>query len=230
METEKIVAVIPAYNCENSIGSVVRRARKHTDAVIVVDDGSKDRTFRAAKRAGARAIRLEKNSGKAEALREAVLAARKLHPKYVVFLDADGQHDPEEIPELVRELRRARADICIGTRLSRGRSGGMPRRRYFSNKLSSKLTALFTGFRITDVASGYRAFNSKALRLLSFRGHRYDIELATILEAEAKDLKICEIPIRTIYGRETSHINPAKLIIGTSYLWLRWLLRRKSVR
>ncbi len=222
-----IVCVIPAYECEKSVGKVVRKALGY-GKVVVVDDGSKDGTFGAARRAGAFAIRLERNCGKAETLRRAVSAARRFRPSYVVFLDADGQHDPDEIPALVSELSRTGADICIGTRISSGHKRGMPRHRYVSNRLASRLTSTLTGIGVTDIASGYRAFGRRALRLLSFRGHRYDIELATILEASALDLKVCEVPIRTIYGEEKSHVNPAKLIIGTSSLWLRWLLRRKS--
>jgi glycosyltransferase involved in cell wall biosynthesis len=224
MVKKTVIAVIPAYNCEKTIGPVVRLSEKSGAKIIVVDDGSTDRTGAVAARAGAKVIRLARNRGKAAALAEGVVAARRLDPDFTVFLDADGQHNPREIPLLLEPLRENLADICIGTRLAKGRHPKMPRHRHRVNKFSSGLTSFLTGLKITDLSSGYRAFNRKALRTLSFKGRRYDIELATILEAAAKGLRVAEVPVETIYGDERSHIHPVKLIIGTGRLWLKWLL------
>ncbi|MFH0961177.1 MAG: glycosyltransferase family 2 protein [archaeon] len=226
-----VVSVIPAYQAGKTIGRVVGIARKHS-RVIVVDDGSTDGTFRLAKAAGAKAIRHGKNLGKAAALLTGIGAARKLRPEYLVLLDADGQHNPEEIPFLLAPLKKGLADVCIGTRLARSakKRGKMPGHRKLANRISSAITSAITREKITDMPSGYRAFNRRALAKLSFKSSHYEIELSTILEAVAKGLRIAEVPIEAIYGREKSHVHPVKLIIGTWKLWAKWIFSRERFR
>ena len=113
---ENIIAVIPAYKEEIAIGSVVLKAKKHVNRVIVVDDGSLDKTAEVAELAGAEVIRLDRNYGKAYALMRGLERAKELDCSVVVMLDADGQHDPDEIPRVVNPVLRGEADMVIGSR------------------------------------------------------------------------------------------------------------------
>lgn len=197
-------ALIPAYNCERTIGELVRRAKKYVDHVIVVDDGSQDRTAAVAKKAGAKVVRLKQNVGKATALR---YGTTHVKDDILVFLDGDLQHLPEEIPRLIQELKRA--DVVIGSRFLTPHTT-MPLRRRFTNRTVSALTRILTGYRITDVQSGFRAFGKRAIEQLRWEGERYNIEIQTIFEARRNRLEISEVPITTIYGSEVSYLEPVK--------------------
>jgi glycosyltransferase involved in cell wall biosynthesis len=119
----RVIALIPAYNEERCIGSVILRARAYVDDVIVVDDGSRDATARVAEAAGARLIRHGENRGKGQALTTDFRAARKLRPDVLVILDSDGQHSPDEIPLLVAAMREHEADMVVGSRYVVGHAG-----------------------------------------------------------------------------------------------------------
>lgn len=228
----KTVAIIPAYRAERTIEDVVRETRRFARVAIVVDDGSLDGTERLARKAGAIVIRHPKNLGKAAAILSGISRARKLSPDYVIFLDSDLQHNPAEIPAVLSPLKEGFADVSIGSRfLSKiGRGRKMPCHRRLGNIISSRITSALIGTRLTDIPSGFRAFNRRALSKLTFKSSGYDIELSSVLEASAHGLRIAEVPIETIYLEETSHVRPVKLIIGTLGLWGRWILSRKSFR
>ena len=112
----RVIALIPAYNEERCIGSVILRARAYVDDVIVVDDGSHDATARVAEAAGAQLIRHKENRGKGQALTTGFRAARELRPDVLVILDSDGQHSADEIPLLVAAIREHEADMVVGSR------------------------------------------------------------------------------------------------------------------
>ena len=111
-----IVACIPAFNEENSIGSVIIKAEKYVDCIIICDDGSNDLTGEIAKRLGAIVVTNKQNLGKGAALKKILKYCLKLNPNYIVILDGDGQHNPEEIPLIVSPLENGEADMVIGSR------------------------------------------------------------------------------------------------------------------
>lgn len=226
MMANKVVAVIPAYNAVKTMDQLVRRSKKFADRVVVVDDGSQDETARAAKSAGAVVVRLEKNSGKASAIRRGVAEALKKKVDVIVLLDADLQHLPEEIPRVVRPVASGKCDICIGSRFL-GDYGTMPIHRRLTNTLVTLATNLFTGYRLTDVQCGFRALGKKAVSVLDFEGDRYTIEPNMVLEAREKKLTICEVPIRTIYGDSVSYIRSGGHTIALAKMFAKRAVKKK---
>lgn len=220
----RAIAVIPAYNEEKTIRRVVERTLKHVDEVIVVDDGSTDATAAEAEKAGlgVRVIRLQRNSGKAEALRTGF---RHLPDcEVVVLLDADLQHLPEEIPRFLEAMRNG-DDLCIGSRFLEA-PRNMPWICRFSNRVASALVSFLAGQRITDPQSGFRAIRREKLDLLELKAERYSIEHILILEAAAKHMKIKEVPISCVYGEEKSKIRPLRDSVRVAYHIFKFVLGR----
>lgn len=220
----KIVAVIPAYNAERFVGQVVRRTRKFVGRVIVVDDGSVDDTAKVAKSAGAIVVRLEKNSGKANAIKKGV-AATAGKADIIVLLDADLQHLPEEIPDLIRPVKNGKCDICIGSRFL-GDYGRMPFHRRLTNRLTTFFTNRLTGYGLTDVQCGFRAIGPTAIAKLKFEGDRYTIETKMVLEAHDAGLRVREVPITTVYGGEVSYIKSGRHTLSLARIFAKNLVKR----
>ena len=200
-----ICAVIPAYNEAASVGSVVASALDFVDGVVVVDDGSEDPTAEAARAAGAQVILHESNRGKGAALETGFAWARERGCAAAMTLDADGQHDPAEIPRLV-EAFEAGADVVVGTRMYSRR--GMPPLRAFTNFLTSLVTSCMAGRRITDSQSGFRMFRMSTAGTLRAATSRFESETEVLIKAARCGLSIREVRVRTIYGDEKSKISP----------------------
>lgn len=223
-----VVAIIPAYNAAKTIGQLVRRSKKFVDKVIVVDDGSVDETASVAKSAGASVVvRLERNAGKASAIRRGVAEALKKKVDTLVLLDADLQHTPEEIPRLVRPVALDKCDICIGSRFL-GDHKAMPIHRRLTNRMTTLATNAFTSHQLTDVQCGFRALGKRAVSVLDFEGDRYTIETNMVLEARDKGLRICEVPITTVYGNEVSYIRSGRHTLALAKLFARRLVKKKT--
>jgi len=196
----RVVALIPAYNEERCIGSVILRAREYVDAVLVVDDGSRDATVRIAEAAGARVIRHQTNRGKGQALSTGFRAARGLRPDILVILDSDGQHHPDEIPLLVEALREREADMVVGSRFHAPEqlakiSGG----RRMGLRAVTTVTNVLSGVSVTDSQSGFRAFSARALNLLTFRGAGFSVESEMQFLAREHGLSVAEVAISADY-------------------------------
>jgi glycosyltransferase involved in cell wall biosynthesis len=198
----KSVAVIPAYNAASTIGEVVKRTSPLVDRVIVIDDGSIDKTASEARRHGAVVISLDENTGKANATKVGIRECKGY--RAVVMLDSDLQHCPEEIPNLISEVENG-TDLCIGSRFLDGRTQ-MPLGNRVSNRVASGIISLISGHRISDPQSGFRALDGRIALDLELDAERYAIEHIMILEAAKKDLIIKEVPISCSYGDEVSHI------------------------
>lgn len=220
----RVVAVIPAYNEAKTIEQVVERARQVVDKVIVVDDGSIDKTAEIARAAGAEVVVLKKNMGKAHALKRGLKNCSGYDA--VVLLDGDLQHLPEEIPLLLEGLSNG-GDLVLGSRFFSSYDS-MPRMSVLSNRAASILLSFLTGQKITDPQSGFRAIRGEKLGLLELRAERYAVEHIMILEAARKKFKIKEVPISCVYGDEKSDINPFKDTLKVIYHILRFLLGRKT--
>jgi glycosyltransferase involved in cell wall biosynthesis len=203
-----VTAVIPAYNEELFIGSIVLKARQIVDRVIVVDDGSADRTSELAAIAGAEVIRLDQNMGKAHALLLGLRRAQDLGSTAAVTLDGDGQHKAHEIPDVVRPVLEGRADLVIGSRYLRERPD-IPTYRKVGQKTLDVFTTISSKHKCSDSQSGFRAFSKKALENLTFESDGYNIESDTITYFASKGLVIAEVPITVRYEVPHKHkMNP----------------------
>ena len=203
-----IVACIPAYNEEKYIARVVLGARKHTDMVIVCDDGSEDMTSDIARSLGAIVVRHEKRLGKGAALRSLFEASRREGAKVIVTLDGDGQHDPAEIPEIVRPILEDGVDISIGARFS-GKNH-IPQYRLIGNRIISKLTNVGAQQKIVDATSGFRAYSFRAVEEMDVRNDGMGADSQILLDARGKQLKIVETQVSVKYGSDTSTFNPVR--------------------
>jgi glycosyltransferase involved in cell wall biosynthesis len=198
--------VAPAYNEALVIGSVVLLAKKHTDRVIVVDDGSTDRTAETARLAGADVIRMPQNGGKAKAMMAGFARARELGYEAVVMLDGDGQHDPEEIPAVAAPVLAGVADLVIGSRFLDTKAE-IPAYRRAGQMVLNGFTNLSVdgNFATTDSQSGFRALSRRALENLTFASEGYNIESDMIAHFAPLDLRITEVPISVTYDVPHKH-------------------------
>jgi glycosyltransferase involved in cell wall biosynthesis len=199
-----ILALIPAYEEGPRIGAVVEAALRHLP-VVVVDDGSTDATAERARAAGATVIRQVPNAGKGAALRAGFRHALDAGAPAVVTLDADGQHDPAEIPAFLQRYEERRAELIIGQR----DLGSMPPVRRLSNTIGGLALGAALGRSVPDNQSGYRLIGRTLMRaLLDSDEGGFEFEVEMIARCLALGLPIDSVPVRTIYGGEPSHIKP----------------------
>lgn len=194
-----VIAAIPAFNEEKTIGSVVLIARRYAAKVIVVDDGSEDQTAAVAEQAGATVVQHPTNRGYGAALRSCFDYARANGVDVLVILDGDGQHRPEMIPQVVAPIRAGNADVCIGSRfLERDRPEAVPRYRKFGIGIITRLTNLGTRHneRLTDAQSGFRAYSRPAIAAIDPREADMGASAEILWEADRKGLRIVEVPIK----------------------------------
>ncbi len=217
----RAAAVIPAYNAEKSIGEVIERTLQFVERVVVIDDGSKDRTSDQIRLYDVEGIFLENNKGKANAIRLGLKRSASFDA--VVALDADLQHRPEEIPALLSEIEKG-ADLCVGSRFLSDHSS-MPFSNRFSNSVASRLVSFFAGQRLTDPQSGFRALRGTLIPDLELKAERYSIEHIMILEAARKKFMIKEVPITCLYGDEESSIRTIRDTVRVTKDILGFVLR-----
>lgn len=193
------IAVIAAYNEDRFIGSVVLKTRPHVDEVIVVDDGSTDQTAAIAEQAGALVLRHDRNRGKAQAINTGLQYARQQNAAVVVLLDADGQHDPAEIPTLLAPVEAGQADLVVGSRFKGVRSP-IPRWRILGQHALTLATNVASGVALTDSQSGFRALSSTALQALRFRPEGgFSIESEMQFLVQQHRLTVKEVPVQMRY-------------------------------
>lgn len=208
--TPKVVACIPAYNEERTIASVIVRAKKYVDMVVVCDDGSTDMTGEISENLGAEVIRNERNEGKGVALANLLTRAKQLDVDVVVTLDADGQHDPEEIPGILEPIFKKEADVVIGSRYVSGSQTDPPFYRRAGLRLLNYLNTRGCSD-VKDTQSGFRAFSKGALgALLQCEAKGYGIETEQLAIIAKESLRVKEVPISVHYKNleKTSKKNP----------------------
>ena len=199
----KIIAVIPAYNEEKTIATVIIETEKHVNKIIVVDDGSTDHTAEIAQRMGAIVIQHPQNMGKGAALKTGFKEALKHNPDIVVTLDADLQHNPSEIPKLVKPIIEGKADLVIGSRYVNGAETNIPCYRKIGLKIIHALSSKTVTKTIKDTQSGFRAFKAQVLNILTqYEARGYGVETEQLTLAVKYGLKIAEIPVTIKYDVE----------------------------
>jgi glycosyltransferase involved in cell wall biosynthesis len=206
----KVCALIPAFNEADHIEEVVRGAGRHVEQVVVIDDGSTDATAEIARAAGATCLRSNMNSGKASALRMGIGFAREQEFTHVLFCDGDGQHSPDDIPSMIQAARDTGADMVIGMRsFDRLR---MPRARYYSNTIGSKVASWLVGRDIRDSQCGFRLVRLDKLRPMTLRGRKYELEMEILIKIALAGCSIVHVPVRTVYedGQARSKMKPVR--------------------
>jgi glycosyltransferase involved in cell wall biosynthesis len=209
MEKTKVAAVIPAYNEEKHIGDVVRRTRQQLDDVLVVDDGSVDATAERAREAGAEVFVHQQNRGKGETIKTGLRHWLERQADFVIILDADGQHRPEEIDRFVTAALSAEAPkLVLGTRMNDLAS--MPRVRRFVNRWMSNQISALCGQRIPDTQCGFRLIHRQLIPELLGGSERFDYETEMLIIASRKGFRIESVPVSTVYSDEVSSIHPVR--------------------
>ena len=218
---QNITVVLPAYNEEVAIGSIVLLTCKYADNVIVVDDGSSDRTADVARKAGAEVIVHEVNKGKGRALKTGFTAAVALGADIIVTMDSDGQHNPADIPKLVEPILKGEADMVNGSRYLNGLGKNTPAYRRVGQTILDEVTNLNSGLHITDSQSGFRAFAASTKDVFRFNARGMAIESEMLADAGHHGLRITEVEIGVRYDVDGSTENPIKHGFGVLMMVLK---------
>lgn len=190
-----IFIVTPAYNEGKEIEEVIERLKSTKMPIILVDDGSRDKTSRLKSFGEITVLRHKVNLGKGAALKTGSDAAFHLGADAVITMDADGQHDISDLPKFIKALMEG-YQVVFG---SRNLSHGVPLVRYLGNKLASILITFLFGIYVSDILSGYRAFTKKAYKKIAWDSSGYGVETEIIIRTSKARLKHCEVPIKTLY-------------------------------
>lgn len=209
---DRTVVIIPTYNNAATLAQVLTGVMKQALPVIVVNDGSTDKTLDVLRAfPDISLISYAENRGKGHALRLGLEAAEAAGYRYAVTLDSDGQHFPDDIPVFLEEIRRHPDSLLIGARnLS---SDNMPGKNTFANKFSNFWFTLETGIRLADTQSGYRLYPLRVLRGMRFFTSKYEFELEIIVQAAWRGVRVTNVPVRVYYppaGERISHFRPLR--------------------
>jgi glycosyltransferase involved in cell wall biosynthesis len=206
----EVMVGIPCYNEEVAIGSLVLRAAQYVDRIVVLDDGSTDQTAKVARLAGADVVVHKANLGKGAAIRDLFKYAKRCDVDILVILDGDGQHNPDDIPKLVRPLLLDEADVVNGSRYINGDGNETPLYRRFGQVVLDKFTRL--GFsrdvKVTDTQSGFRAFSMQAARIFQFSSDQLAIDSEMLIDAAKAGLRIQEVDVSVRYDVGHSYAHP----------------------
>ena len=208
----KIAAILPAYNEDISIGSIVISTLKYVDNVFVIDDGSTDNTSEIAKLAGAEVISHPFNIGKGAALKTGFEAAKLFD--IIITIDSDGQHNPKDIPKLVTPIINGEADLINGSRYVNGNKKDTPSYRRIGQTVLDKATNLNGGLNITDSQSGFRAFARHTIPAFRFSRSDFAIESEMLMDAANAGLRVKEVEINVRYDVDGSTKNPVSHGVG----------------
>jgi glycosyltransferase involved in cell wall biosynthesis len=201
-------AILPALNAARFLPDVIRDIQRHQPGlcILVVDDGSTDGTADTARAAGAEVIVHEVNKGKGEALKTGYRWAGEQGIDWVFTMDSDGQHLPGEMQGFLDAAEGEGLDVVVGTRMAR--TEGMPWIRLMTNRFTSWVVSRLAGCPIPDSQNGYRLYRAPLLDGIRLKTSRYDSESEILVRLARKGARIGSAPITTVYGDETSSINP----------------------
>ena len=214
----KYLIAIPAYNEEKHIAGLLNSLSAITKDIIVIDDGSEDATYQVVKNAGISVIH-QHHQGKGAALKTAFKYAIENDYEWVITMDADGQHDSQDVLNFVDAIsRRDEGMIIIGSRMDNISS--MPIVRRITNRFLSYLISRLIGSHIPDTQCGFRAINSKVIKNIFLETSHYDTESELLIKAGKAGYNISSIPVKTIYNDSQSHIN--KFLDTMRFIRLVW--------
>ena len=212
MKINNLWAIIPAHNEEKNIIQIANKTKKYADSVVVVDDGSMDTTARLAEKSGAIVLHHVINLGKGAALKTGCDYAFSKGAKYIVALDADAQHNPDDIPRFAEKLEKY--DIVFSYRKY---SRQMPIILRFGNWFISEAASMLYNVDLNDTQSGFRAFSKATYKKIRWNAADYSMESEMISRAGKQKLKYVQIPIETIYSdkyKGTTVIDGMKIVLN----------------
>lgn len=194
----RLQVIIPAYNEEKTIREVILGIKKYTDNIIIVDDGSKDKTYLRAKETANNVLILRHkiNLGKGAAVKTGCEAALKLGADVIAVMDADGQHSAEDVIKLVEKLEKEGLDIVFGVRPIDKK---MPFLTLWGNKFLTKISNFLSGISLADTQSGLKVFRASAYPKIAWRSSDYSLETEIIIRTKKNNLRYGQMPIQTIY-------------------------------
>jgi glycosyltransferase involved in cell wall biosynthesis len=228
-----IVIGIPAFNEEHTIARIVLEAQKFADKVVVCDDGSTDYTAKIAESLGADVVRHEKNGGYGASIKSLFLRAHELNADVFVTLDADGQHEPNEIPIVIKPIVEGEADVVIGSRfVDKNGTAEMPLYRQLGAKLITKMVNGSAKNGVTDSQSGFRAYSHMALDRLDFFEDGMGASVEILLKASKNDLRIVEVPSTCKYNTSegnTSSEHPVTHGMGVVFSLIRLIVEERPL-
>lgn len=207
----KVCILIPTYNNQHTLNRVVDGVLKYTDHILIVNDGSTDSTSKILQTySDIEQIHFLKNKGKGIALREGFKKAYQLGYSYVISIDSDGQHYPEDIITFIEAIQSSPNSLLIGDRNMN--QEGIPKKSSFGNKFSNFWYQFETGVKLTDTQSGYRLYPLEKLANLTYFTNKFEFEIEVIVRASWKGIEVKNIPIRVLYdeNERVSHFRPFK--------------------
>lgn len=226
----KVIVGIPAYNEEVAIGSIVLRSLQYTDMVIVIDDGSKDKTAEVAKLAGASVFVHETNKGKGAGIRDIFDYAKSAGADIVVLIDGDGQHNPDDMPGLLEPIINDEADMVIGSRFITKDNHSVPIYRRVGQEVLTLATNKAAGFKVMDTQSGFRAFSKKTVDCFSFGEMGMGIESEMLVDAGKASLRVKEVQVNMRYDVNGSTYNPVTHGFSVLFSVLKVAVQNRSTR
>lgn len=202
----RFLVVIPAYNEAGHISGLISEVKKYHLEILVIDDGSSDNTFNIAKNLQVHAMLNLRNQGKGASLVKGFKYAIENNFDAVITMDADGQHLPQDLPLLMKAGEDEDTHIVIGNRM--GQTGGMPFVRVITNKFMSWFISVISNQHMPDTQCGFRLIKSEVLKKVELRTSKFETESEILIKASRLGFKIKSVPVKSIYGREKSQINP----------------------
>jgi glycosyltransferase involved in cell wall biosynthesis len=218
VKSDPICALIPAFNAENSLGEVIDRAKKFVQRVIVVNDGSTDHTGEVARSRGVELIAIPANRGKGYALRLGFFHALSNGCSAILTLDADGQHDPADIPSFLRTHDQDSGAILIGSRMAQAER--FPRQRYYSNQAAVFFISKALGQHLEDTQCGFRLYPSRVLRQLVLTTSHFQTETEVLLRAARQGIRLRSVPVKNIYVNGNAPRSNFRPVVDTFYICL----------
>jgi len=204
----KVCAVIPAFNESKAIYDIIRHVKAKEIYPIVVDDGSEDNTADIAKQADAYVIKHKERSGKGVALKSGFDHAVSSGYDLIFAMDADGQHEPSDMPKFLTKMKESNASVIVGNRMSN--PTGMPLIRILTNRFMSFIISALCKQDIPDSQCGFRLYTREAIDSITIKTPKFEIESEVLVKLARGGFKIRSVPVRSIYGQEKSKIRPIR--------------------
>ena len=198
--------VIPGYNIARTLGSLLMQLRELPVDVVVVDDGSTDRTSEIAKVSGVAVVAHETNLGKGRSLRDGLAWGLARGHDAFILMDGDGQHLPSELPKFLEALAQDGVGVVVGNRMDDVLA--MPKIRHVTNAILSRWVSQWCRQSVPDSQCGYRAVRRAVLERITLTTDRYEIESELLIKAARAGFRIASVPIATVYRDERSRIHP----------------------
>jgi len=216
----KLLVVIPAYNTARFLDDLINRIKNTSPTcdILVVNDGSTDNTAEIAQNQNVNILSNTKNQGKGFSLKRGFAYAIEKNYDYLITIDADLQHTPEDMARFLKNC--SNGSIVIGSRELTMQK--MPLHRWLSNNITSLMVSIFGGKLVRDSQSGFRMFHCGNLKKIKGESNRFDFESELLLQSGLLDIDIKEIPVETIYGREESSISH----IGDIFRFIKQIWKR----